>query len=175
MTARSNVVVVMDADGSMDPAEIPLFVGALVAGADVVKGSRAIAGGGSEDLTFIRRWGNAALTRLANLCLRQHWTELGYGYAAFWCDCLDSIGIAALAAARPARRPGRFWTGPWYGHGFEIEALLFCRSARAGLRIAEVGSFEYSRRNGESHLLTWRDGCRSAIALLKELKWRRPQ
>jgi hypothetical protein len=63
------------------------------------------------------------------------------------------------------------WRGPWYGHGFEIEALLYCRAARAHLRIGEVLSHEYKRRSGESHLATWRDGGRVMFAILKELRW----
>ena len=53
-----NLVVMLDADGSADPAEIPRFVDALEAGADFAKGSRYMDGGGSADITRLRSLGN---------------------------------------------------------------------------------------------------------------------
>ena len=50
--ATGDVIVMFDADGSADPAEIPAFVAALVAGADFAKGSRFAPGGGSDDITL---------------------------------------------------------------------------------------------------------------------------
>jgi hypothetical protein len=47
-----------------------------------------------------------------------------------------------------------------YGDGFEIEAALLLRAARAGLKIAEMPSRELSRTTGESNLRTFRDGWR---------------
>src|SRR6202011_3132653 len=38
--AMGDIIVMLDADGSTDPAEIPAFVGALLAGHDYAKGSR---------------------------------------------------------------------------------------------------------------------------------------
>ena len=54
-----DIVVMFDADGSADPAEIPAFVRALIAGADFAKGSRFVRGGGSDDITLLRKSGNA--------------------------------------------------------------------------------------------------------------------
>ena len=48
--ARGDIIVTLDADGSTDPAEIPAFVGCLLAGADFVKGSRFLQGGGTDDM-----------------------------------------------------------------------------------------------------------------------------
>lgn len=173
--ATGDIVIMIDADGSMDPAEIPAMVGALYAGADLVKGSRATSGGASLDFSPLRRLGNWMLTRTANWMYRQRWRELCYGYAAFWrdvfpvlgmSDVVDSlVGLADEAALDPSVTGHG---GLEYGFGFEIEALLFCRAARSGLRIAEVFSFEHPRRNGESNLATWRDGWRVATALLRE-------
>ncbi|HXR60589.1 MAG TPA: glycosyltransferase, partial [Solirubrobacterales bacterium] len=61
-----NLVVMLDADGSAAPEEIPLFVEALEAGADFAKGSRFLDGGGSADITPMRRLGNAFLSGTAN-------------------------------------------------------------------------------------------------------------
>jgi glycosyltransferase involved in cell wall biosynthesis len=164
--ATGDIAVMIDADGSMDPAEIPGLVGALLAGADVVKGSRATAGGGSTDLTPLRRLGNWGLTSLANSLYRQSWRELCYGYAAFWTDVLPALDVVAIA-----NTPANTETTA-YGHGFEIEAVLFCRAARAALRVAEVFSYEHDRRHGESNLNTWRDGWRVLTAVLRERRFR---
>jgi len=171
LVAQGDVIVMLDADGSMDPVEIPLYLEALCSGADLVKGSRTIAGGGSQDQTFVRRVGNWALGVFSNVVYQQSWSDLCYGYAAFWKDSLDHLGLDELCTQRPERQASTLWRGPWYGHGFEIEALIYCRAARAHLQIAEVFSHEYKRRSGESHLATWRDGGRVMFAILRELRW----
>jgi len=183
--ASAGIVVMIDADGSMDPVEIDQYVASLTAGADVVKGSRRMSGAGSADLSTIRGLGNWALGRAANLLYRQRWSELNYGYAAFHTDILPCLGVPGLAAAEPPR-PGRLTrlmfavsnTGRRrkvaYGHGFEIETLLFTRAVRAGLRVTEVPSFEYPRRHGDSALSAWRDGLRVLTCMIRELRWRNP-
>ena len=176
--ATGDIVIMMDADGSMDPAEIPAMVGALYAGADLVKGSRATSGGASLDFSPLRRIGNWALTRTANWLYRQRWRELCYGYAAFWRDVFPVLGVTdtvnslvSLADAAALDQEVEVDSGTDYGFGFEIEALLFCRAARSRLRIAEVFSFEHPRRNGESNLATWRDGWRVVGPLLRERRF----
>ena len=64
--ATGDVIVMFDADGSADPAEIPAFVRALIDGADFAKGSRFVRGGGSDDITLLRKTGNAGLNGVAN-------------------------------------------------------------------------------------------------------------
>src|SRR6185437_10317051 len=64
--ARGEIIVMLDADGSTDPAEIPAFVGPLLEGADFAKGSRFATGGGSHDITRLRAWGNRALSETVN-------------------------------------------------------------------------------------------------------------
>jgi glycosyltransferase involved in cell wall biosynthesis len=176
-----DIAIMIDADGSMDPAEIPGLLGALMSGADVVKGSRLAAGGGSVDLTPVRKLGNWGLTVLANGLYHRNWRELCYGYAAFWTDVLPLLGVSeiggtgqsAIASQDVGVSPGQTVraTHIEYGHGFEIEAILFCRSARLGLRVAEVFSFEHERRSGESNLATWRDGWRVLTAILRERRY----
>lgn len=173
-----DIAVMIDADGSMDPAEISALIGALAAGADVVKGSRLAAGGGSTDLTLIRRLGNWGLTFLANRLYGRNWRELCYGYAAFWTDVLPHLGVAEISSPngldrRPEKQENEAARGrTHYGHGFEIEAILFCRAAKLGMRVAEVFSFEHERHFGESNLATWRDGWRVLTAIVKERGYR---
>lgn len=174
-----DIAVMIDADGSMDPVEIYALVGTLLSGADVVKGSRATSGGGSHDLSPLRLLGNWGLTFTANRLYRQRWKELCYGYAAFWSDVLPLLGVPLLAASPAASaaiskrkvKSATYKRPLSYGHGFEIEAVLFCRAARAGLRVAEVFSFEHERRHGESNLSTFKDGWRVLTAVIKECRF----
>src|SRR4051812_20925144 len=64
--ARGDIVVMLDADGSNDPAEIPRFIDALIRGADFAKGSRFMPGGASVDITRLRRFGNRVLSGTVN-------------------------------------------------------------------------------------------------------------
>ena len=91
--ASGDIIVMLDADGSTDPAEIPSYVGALVAGADFAKGSRFIQGGGSSDITTLRRFGNKGLNGLVNMLFATRYTDLCYGYNAFWRHCLDVMKL----------------------------------------------------------------------------------
>jgi glycosyltransferase involved in cell wall biosynthesis len=59
--ATGDIIVTLDADGSTDPAELPAFIGCLLAGADFVKGTRFMQGGGTDDMGFVRRVGNWVL------------------------------------------------------------------------------------------------------------------
>lgn len=147
--ATGDIIVMLDADGSTDPAEIPGFVGALLAGADFAKGSRFIQGGGSSDITRLRRAGNWALNFIVNVLFGTRYTDLCYGYNAFWRHC-----VAEMDLPNPASRRSH------WGDGFEIETLINVRIATAGLKIAEVCSFEQDRIFGASNLNVMRDGLR---------------
>lgn len=149
-----DVIVMIDADGSTDPAEIPTYVRALIEGADFAKGSRFVHGGGSDDITWQRRAGNYFLNALVNVIFGTRFTDLCYGYNAFWSRCLDVLGLDSTSPA-PQSGDGRLW-----GDGFEIETLINVRIAVAGLRIAEVPSFERRRVHGTSNLNAVRDGLR---------------
>jgi hypothetical protein len=145
--ATGDVIVIMDADGSMDPGEIDVFVSMIGVGFDLVKGSRLAVGGGSHDLTLVRQVGNVALCRLANTLFRTQWTDLCYGYLAFRRECLPRLALTAT--------------------GFEIESQILAHAALAGLRIAEIPSIEMPRLSGESHLNARRDGMRILKAMLR--------
>ena len=152
--ATGDVIVMFDADGSADPSEIPRFVEALLAGADFAKGTRFSAGGRSDDLTRFRATGNYFLCVLANRLLRASYTDLCYGYNAFWADILDSLELVdhRLVASDPNQM---LW-----GDGFEIETVINCRIAAHGLKVTEVGSAEKCRIHGESNLRAVSDGFR---------------
>ncbi|GAA1613737.1 glycosyltransferase family 2 protein [Catellatospora bangladeshensis] len=153
--ATSDLIVMIDADGSMEPSEIYRFVTPLMNGYDLVKGSRYLAGGGSEDLTLLRRLGNSVLVWMTNMMFLVRFTDLCYGFCSFRRDCVPALALTA--------------------HGFEIETELIVRALKADLRIAEVPSTELQRRRGTSNLRTFRDGQRVLRTLLRERIIRKPR
>jgi glycosyltransferase involved in cell wall biosynthesis len=146
--ATGDIIVTIDADGSTDPAEIPYFVHALLAGADVAKGSRFLHGGGTSDMPLHRRLGNGVFVHLVRRLYGGRYTDLCYGYNAFWRRCLEILDLD--------------------GDGFEIETMLNIRVLRAGLRIVEVPSFESRRMVGIGRLRTIPDGWRVLKTILQE-------
>ena len=162
---RGDIIVMLDADGSADAAEIPRFVAALVAGADFVKGSRFAQGGGSSDITTARRIGNRALCALVNRTYGMVYTDLCYGYNAFWTDCLSLLQKAWPCSSVPPTPHAP------YGSGFEIETMLNVRAAKAALTVWEVPSFERPRISGQSNLNAIRDGLRILRTIWQESPW----
>jgi hypothetical protein len=156
--ATGDIIVMFDADGSADPAEIPAFVEALVGGADFAKGSRFTATGsapcGSEDITPIRRLGNAGLNMFANAMFRTRYSDLCYGYNAFWRRILPTLRLPSVGLETGSSE-GLVW-----GDGFEIESMISCRVAAAHLQVVEVPSVERPRSFGQTNLRTFRDGAR---------------
>lgn len=162
LEATGDIIVMFDADCSADPEEIPRFVQALVDGADFAKGSRRLADGGSHDLTLFRSLGNIGLNTLTNLLLRRSYTDLCYGYNAFWRDILPELYLPHPTLSAPDA-DGRVW-----GDGFEIETLLTCRVAAANLRVTEVPSMERARTYGVSNLNAIGDGVRVLRTIVTE-------
>jgi glycosyltransferase involved in cell wall biosynthesis len=160
-----DIVIMFDADGSADPAEITRFVEALKAGADFAKGSRFTAGGGSADITTIRHLGNKFLGGVFNLGFRTRYSDLCYGYNAFWADLIPLLDLPDHTAPAPAS--GKMM----WGDGFEIETIIACRFAAAKIAITEVPSVEKLRMFGESNLRAISDGIRVLKTLVTE--WRR--
>ena len=146
--ASGDILVMMDADGSMDPLDIPTFVAALNAGADIAKGSRFLQGGGSSDLTALRTFGNFMLTQAVRMTFGGRYSDLCYGYMAFWRHVLPTFDGGAA--------------------GFEVETFLNVRALAAGLRVVEIASFESPRIHGDSHLRTFRDGSRVLMTIARE-------
>jgi len=148
-----DITVMLDADGSTDPAEIPRFVAALTNGYDFAKGTRFVTGGGSDDITPLRRFGNWGITTLVNQLWGVRYSDLCYGYNAFW------------SAAIP----------PTFAecNGFEVETLMGIRVASSKVKVVEVPSFEGNRRSGRSNLQVRRDGTRVLRTIVAE--WVRPR
>ena len=146
--ATGDIIVMLDAVGSTDPAELPRFVDALLDGNDFAKGSRFLEGGHSTDITPVRATGNRLLNMAVNVLFRTRYTDLCYGYNAFWRRCLPHMPVTRS--------------------GFEVETLIHIRIARAGLRVTEIPSIEYERIHGESKLNAARDGVRALSVIIRE-------
>jgi len=144
-------IVMMDADGSTSPEEIPRFIEALNSGADLVKGSRFLPSGYSEDMNLIRRIGNQFFILLVNLFWSTNYTDLCYGFGAFRRHALKTL----------------------YPHltstNFEIETEICIKSKKLGLRVVEVPSVELRRRHGKSNLFVFSDGYRILKKIITEL------
>jgi len=151
-SATGDIIVMLDADGSTDPGEIPAFVGTLISGADFAKGSRFNQGAGTSDMPLHRRLGNWVFVSVVRVLFGGRYSDLCYGYNAFWSHVVPRLQLNA--------------------DGFEIETLMNIRALRADLRVAEVASFEAPRVFGEGRLQTWPDGWRVAKTIWRE--WRKP-
>ena len=152
--ATGDIVVTMDADGSMDPADIAPAVEALLAGHDFVKGSRELPGAGSADFTVTHRIGNQVLTAVCNGIFGRRYTDITYGFNAYWRNVM--VDADELS------------------DGFEFEIQAAVRAARSGLRTAEVPCFEAQRIGGASKLHALRDGYRILRVIVREAHPRRP-
>jgi glycosyltransferase involved in cell wall biosynthesis len=152
--ASGDIIVMLDADASNDPAEIHDFVAALLDGNDFAKGSRFAPGGSSTDITRVRAFGNRVLVIAVNVLFRRRYTDLCFGYNAFWRHCLPHMHVTC--------------------DGFEVETLIHVRVARAGLTVAEVASVEHERMHGESKLSAVRDGLRILRIIIRERVRRDP-
>jgi len=148
---NGQAIVMMDADGSMNPKEIPLLIRSLNSNADLVKGSRFLLSGYSEDMNLIRRIGNQFFVLLVNLFWSTDYTDLCYGFAAFRRTALEKLRLHLKSSS------------------FEIETEVFIKAKKLGLTIVETPSIELRRRHGKSNLRIFRDGFRILRVIIEEL------
>jgi hypothetical protein len=147
--AIGDILVVIDADGSHDPREIPRFIQALLEGADFVKGTRFAPLGGTTDMPRLRKLGNTGLTHLVNLLFSQSFSDLCYGYHAFWRHCLEYVDLSNV-------------------NGFEVDTAIYLEAVRNRLKVVEVPSFEGARFYGVGKLRTFPDGWRVLRTIFRE-------
>lgn len=147
--AKGDIIVMLDADGSMAPEEIQRFVEPLLNGYDFVKGSRFLPGGGTADMSKHRIFGNWVFTTLTNIFHRCRYTDLCYGYNAFWKKSFELVNFK--------------------GNGFEVETEINIKIRKTGLKVAEVPSFETERLNGQGNLHSLKDGWRILSTIFKEI------
>jgi len=146
----ADAVVMMDADGSMDPKEIPFLVKALNSGADIVKGSRFLKGGYSYDMSTLRQIGNRLMVVVVNLLWSAEYTDLCYGFAAFSRRAVEKMAPSLKS------------------ENFEIETEIFLKALDLGLVVKEVPSTEFKRKNGKSNLNSFGDGFKILKTIAEE-------
>lgn len=144
-TARGRYIVMADADLTYDFEEIPRFVAALQAGAELVMGDRMdnIQPGA---MPWLHRYvGNPLLSGLLNLFFRTGVKDAHCGMRALRADVLPRLDLRTT--------------------GMEFASEMVIRASKENLRIAEF-PIEYHPRGGESKLSSFRDGWRHLRFLL---------
>lgn len=150
--ATGDVIVMLDADGSTDPLEIPAFVGILMSGFDFAKWSRFMHCCGTADMPLYQRSGNLAFVGTVRVLFGGRYSDLCYGYNAFWKSAIEQLELTRDV--------------------FEIEKMMNVRAPRAGLNVIEVPSSECRRVYGSSRLRTIPDGWRVLKTIARERKFR---
>lgn len=128
--ATGDVIIMMDADGSHDPKDIPAIVDKVERGYEYVMASRYAPGGRSDDDTFIRWFGNRFFTWLTNAVHSTRVTDSLYLYTAITREGLNNLNLKT--------------------DGFEFCTEILVKAHRAGLKFAEVPAIERARFAGKS-------------------------
>jgi dolichol-phosphate mannosyltransferase len=125
----------MDADFSHDPAYLPAFVAALDAGADVVAGSRNVAGGGVVGWGPLRHLLSKGGSLYSRLILGSKVRDMTTGFKAYTRRALELVDITGLRSN---------------GYAFQVETTY--RAQQRGLRIVEIPIRFVDRRVGQSKM-----------------------
>jgi glycosyltransferase involved in cell wall biosynthesis len=150
---RTAVTVLLDADGSHDPEDIPLLVEPILADqADHVTASRLR--GGSSELhggfdEFLRLAGSSFITACINWRFRCRLSDSQNGFRAIRTSLLSELGLRENTTT--------------------IEQEMIIKTLRGGGRMAEVPSHEHPRRHGVSHIRLWRCAPRYGYSLVRNL------
>ena len=134
LEAGAELVLEMDADFSHDPADLPRLIAAAEE-ADLVLGSRYVAGGSVTDWGLLRRLVSRGGSWYARRVLGLRVRDLTGGFKCFRRSVLEALDLESVHAD---------------GYGFQIE--LTYRAIRAGFRVVEIPIVFRDRRVGESKM-----------------------
>ena len=167
LAAESDYVLLLDADLPISLNEVRSAMTYCDRNPeiDLLKGSRHLKLGGSEDLTLVRNFGAQFFALLTKILFRVNWTEMCYG---FW--ILKREHIEKLKIHEILQSPQSFlnFQGLPYAHSFEFDQVLFLRSHKLQLLIEEIPSFELKRNYGPSKLSALKDGLRTLSVIIIE-------
>jgi glycosyltransferase involved in cell wall biosynthesis len=146
--ATAEYVIVQDADLEYDPAEYGVLVQPLLDDqADVVYGSRFLAGRPHRVLYYWHSVGNRFLTTLSNMFTNLNLSDMETCYKVFRREVIQSIEV----------EEDRF--------GFEPE--ITAKVAKAGWRVFELGISYNGRTYDDGKKIGWRDGVRAIVCIVK--------
>ncbi len=146
---KGDIIIMMDADCSHLSSELILLIAGIEAGYDICMGSRFIQGGGSEDISLIRKFGNWMFVKMVNTLWRTNYSDLCYGYRSFRREVIKDLELTE--------------------DGFGIETEISIKAAKNKLRTLEVPSFEKARKSGVGKLGTISDGWRILKRIIMEV------
>jgi dolichol-phosphate mannosyltransferase len=130
----ADLVLELDCDFSHDPADVPRLV-AAAADADLVLGSRYVAGGGTKNWGLLRRLVSRGGSLYAQVLLGLGVRDLTGGFKCYRRAVLERIDLDAIKSK---------------GYAFQIETTY--RAIRAGFRVVEVPIVFVDRQVGGSKM-----------------------
>jgi glycosyltransferase involved in cell wall biosynthesis len=144
--ATGDLLLMLDADYSHRPEDIPEFLAAMKGDVGLVIGSRVF--GGSEEYTHIRALGNVFLSATFGLCTGRYLSDALNGFKLFRREIFTDFTYTSA--------------------NFEIEIEIIANTLRKGARVREVISHERSRAGGEMKSRVIRHGTRFLLRILWE-------
>jgi glycosyltransferase involved in cell wall biosynthesis len=144
--ATGELLMMMDADYSHRPEDMPQVLSAMREDIGLVIGSRVF--GGSEEYTHVRALGNVFLSASLGLCTGRYLSDALNGYKLFRRDVFTDFRYTSRM--------------------FEIEIEIIANTLRKGYRVVEVISHERARAGGEMKSRVIRHGTRFLARILWE-------
>jgi len=145
---RGDVIVILNADGSQNPKDIPALLKKIKEGYTYIMASRYSKGGRSDDDTIIRFIGNRTLTFLTNLLHKTNVTDSLYFFTAITRKDLKKLHLVCP--------------------GFEFCIEMLIKAHKAGLKFAEVPVVERARFAGKSKVNAFSAGWKILLVILQK-------